>query len=79
MTEENRVSSYSLSCCNIDNCNYATSNSNGGSSSSVTSCYYGSVVSGTIPGFYPYTPTKQLCSNLASTEKTGDNYCVVCY
>lgn len=27
----------------------------------VTSCYYGSTVSGSIAGFLPLTPTKTLC------------------
>jgi hypothetical protein len=83
-TSVSLLSSYSLQCCNTNNCNYQSSNNQVNSntnqiSSSVISCYYGSVISGDIPNFYPYTPTKQSCSSIESSDTSGSDYCAVIY
>lgn len=44
----------------------------------LSSCFYGSEVAGTIPGFVPYTPSRHDCSAIPLGDKTGDSYCVVC-
>ena len=74
------LSSYSLQCCNLNNCNYQSTSStsnNNQVSSGVTSCYYGSIISGSIPNFLPYTPTQQSCSSIASTDSSGSDNCAV--